>query len=105
MTPKQKLRWAIVDRALQYEDKPGCSGDDVDELYDQLEDAGGLQDAVQEIRCGGIDTGLSCESSRHYESTAVAMKVPDGSWVGWTYWYGGGKHSEPEAIDWMNSRL
>jgi len=39
---------------------------------------------------------------RHYESKAVAMKMPDGSWIGWTYWYGGGKHGEPEAIDWMN---
>ena len=28
--------------------------------------------------------------------------MPDGSWVGWTYWYGGGKYGEPEAIDWMD---
>lgn len=34
-------------------------------------------------------------------SCATAAKMPDGSWVGWTYWYGGGKHGEPEAIDWM----
>ena len=27
--------------------------------------------------------------------------MPDGSWVGWTYWYGGGKHAEPEVMDWM----
>jgi len=22
-------------------------------------------------------------------------------WVGWTYWYGGGKHGEPESVEWM----
>jgi hypothetical protein len=25
----------------------------------------------------------------------------DGSYVGWTYWYGGGKHGEPESVPWM----
>ncbi len=25
----------------------------------------------------------------------------DGSWVGWTYWYGGGKHGEPGSIPWI----
>jgi hypothetical protein len=25
----------------------------------------------------------------------------DGSWVGWTYWYGGGKHGEPGSIKWV----
>ena len=49
-----------------------------------------------------METGLKCEWSRHYESKAVAMKFPDGSWVGWTYWYGGGKHGEPSSIEWMD---
>ena len=25
----------------------------------------------------------------------------DYKWVGWHYWYGGGKHGEPESIDWI----
>ncbi len=25
----------------------------------------------------------------------------DGSWVGWTFWYGGGKHGEPGNVPWM----
>lgn len=48
-----------------------------------------------------METGLPAPSSRHYESEAVAYQYVDGSWVGWSYWYGGGKHGEPEAIDWM----
>lgn len=27
--------------------------------------------------------------------------MTDGSWVGWVYWYGGGKHGDPEDIEWM----
>jgi hypothetical protein len=29
------------------------------------------------------------------------MQMPDGTWVGWTYWYGGGKHGEPSAMPWI----
>ncbi|WP_244097750.1 hypothetical protein [Burkholderia anthina] len=31
----------------------------------------------------------------------MAAQAPDGSWVGWNYWYGGGKHGEPEAVEWI----
>ena len=51
---------------------------------------------------GEVETDISTEWSRHYESNGVASRMPDGSWVGWTYWYGGGKHGEPGAIDWMS---
>lgn len=77
------------------------TGENIDELYAALVVEGKHWDAKNEIRNSGTETGLPCEFSRHYESEAVAAKMPDGSWVGWTYWYGGGKYSEPEAIDWM----
>ena len=38
---------------------------------------------------------------QHYESDAVAKNLPDGTWVGWTYYHGGGKHSDPGSIPWM----
>lgn len=59
-------------------------------------------DIKGDFRSGDVETGLPCEYSRHYESKAVAAQMVDGSWVGWTYWYGGGKHGEPEAIDWID---
>jgi hypothetical protein len=68
-------------------------------LYDELEDGG--YEAMYEIRGGQFETTVACEWSRHYESRSVGAALPDGSLVGWTYWYGGGKHGEPEAIDWM----
>ena len=60
-----------------------------------------IDESQQEMRGGDVETGLKCEYSRHYESRSVAKKMESGNWVGWTYWYGGGKHGEPEAIDWI----
>ncbi len=104
MTPEQKLKWAVLAKVAKWGDLPApeypCSN--ADELYDALVESGEHWDGTNEVRSAGIETGLNCASSRHYESHAVAMKMPDGSWVGWTYWHGGGKHGEPEAIDWMD---
>jgi len=98
MTPIQKIKYLIVTGA-------GCGlvypCEDIDIIYSDMEDKDELWDTLSEVRAGEVDTGLPCEYSRHYESTAVAAQLPDGSWVGWTYWYGGGKHGEPESIDWM----
>lgn len=54
----------------------------------------------------GIETNLSPKtSSRHYEIDVVASKI-DGVWVAWDFYYGGGKHGEPEAFDWIsNARI
>lgn len=103
MTPEQKIKSAILAKVAEWDGKPrgDYNKDNVDSLYQQLVDEDGHWDARSEIRSGDVETGLPCEWSRHYESKSVAAKMPDGSWVGWTYWYGGGKHGEPEAIDWM----
>ena len=103
MTPEQKIKWAILAKNASwgYGVQPSFPCENVDELYDQLVNEGGHWDAKNEIREGEEVTSISCPFSRHYESKSVAMKFPDNSWVGWTYWYGGGKHGEPEAIDWM----
>ena len=38
----------------------------------------------------------------HYESKSVATQLNGPIWIGWTYWYGGGKHSNPSEIEWMD---
>lgn len=48
------------------------------------------------------ETDLPTEWDRNYESKAVAKQLDDGRWVGYTYWYGGGKHGEPAAIEWID---
>lgn len=71
------------------------------EFIEESECSDLLQDARSEFRQGEQETEIECDWSRHYESKSVAAEMDDGSWVGWTYWYGGGKHGEPEAGDWM----
>ena len=104
MTPQQKLKHAILLKAVVFENiaNPGpINAANVDQLYEDNDQDWELQDARNEIRCSGTETGLKCDWSRNYESDAVAAQMPDGSWVGWTYWYGGGKHGEPEAVEWI----
>ena len=106
MTPEQKLKHLVLLKQQSW-DKDFLQGiaitaDNVDELYETNDENWELQDARSEIRGGQCETNLRCDYSRHYESKAVAAQYIDDSWVGWTYWYGGGKHAEPEAIDWMD---
>lgn len=104
MTPSQKLKHLILIRHDAMESDfvlPEVTAENVDALYDAADKDGcGLQDAREEVRGGEVVTDLRTPSSRHYEAKPVAANV-NGSWIGWTYWYGGGKHAEPEAVDWI----
>ena len=103
LTPEQKVKHLILNVIAQWANQPApeATPDNIDILFADDANADAIQDAKSEIRQGEVETGLPCEYSRHYESKSVAAKASDGSWVGWTYWYGGGKHGEPEAIDWI----
>lgn len=105
MTPSQKLKHMILNRRAEWEGAPPveATAETIDELYEQAEsnDDGSLQDARNDVRCGQVETEVESPWSRHYEAKSVAAQAPDGSWIGWTYWYGGGKHGEPEAVDWI----
>lgn len=105
MTAVQLIKEAILLAAVRMgdiEDMEPITAENVDDIYEREDDKFGLQDARNEIRTSGEDTGLVCSYSRHYESDAVAMEMSDGRWVGWTYFYGGGKHGEPGEMDWMD---
>ena len=104
MNAEQYLKAAIIAKMGELNDywpSQPVTPENVDEMYEEADQDWATQDAKSETRGGEVETGIKCEYSRHYESKAVAMKMPDGQWVGWTYWYGGGKHGEPEAIDWI----
>lgn len=103
MTPEQTIKAAILTRAAAEGLKLSreVTAETVAELFDENNQEWELQDYISEMRSGEVETGLKCDWSRHYESKAVAAQMPDGRWVGWTYWYGGGKHGEPEAMPWM----
>ena len=107
MTPEQKIKREILiqarasgDEDLQFDGD--VTVENVESLYDSVLIANDAHwDFESEMRSGAVETGLPSRSNRHYEAKEVAAKLSDGSWVGWTYWYGGGKHGEPEGIDWM----
>ena len=67
---------------------------------------GYCSDVKYELRQGEIKTNIGGEYSRHYESKSVAMHLKDfdgfTGYIGWTYWYGGGKHGYPSEIDWIS---
>lgn len=102
MKAETKLKYAILELAAIWDDKTISTTLTEDEVEDLWDEADCLQDATNEIRCSGIITGLDCDYSRHYESEAVAVKCPNGDWVGFTHWYGGGKWGDPDSIDWMD---
>lgn len=62
-----------------------------------------IRDAQYEFRHSGEETKIPVrEHSRYYENEEVGRKLDDGTWVGWAYWHGGGKHGDPDGIDWMS---
>lgn len=102
MTPTEKLMQKVIHAATgEIVHDPA----EVRMRYQQMEEdpdtADARYDAEVGIRGCGQPTGLPCDYSRHYESKSVAAEMLDGSWVGWTYWYGGGKHGDPGGISWM----
>ncbi len=106
MTPMQKIKHMILIDAVEYDGEQSAidkmralTGDEIDSLYEEEEND--LCDVVSEFREGQVETGIECEWSRNHESKSVAAEYLDGSWIGWTYWYGGGKHAQPETINWM----
>jgi hypothetical protein len=113
MTAYQKVKWLVILCAHEWAKvtPPEITSQNIDELYEQFAEgscavSGQMQDSRNEIRASGTRTGLVTpydRAMRNYEYEEVATQAPDGSWVGWTYWYGGGKHSEPTAIPWMET--
>jgi hypothetical protein len=109
LTAPQKAMYLVLVRLSQFrktEVPELADGAAIAELYatEYANDDGYFQDARNETRNGievpEITKGSPC--SRNYEFDANVGKLPDGSYVGWWFAYGGGKHSEPDyAIDWV----
>lgn len=105
LSPKEKVKWLICDAVCKYKEQERLPYPcDVNALWSTLQEQceDDLLNAKEDLRGGGECTGLDSPSSRYYEGTEVAAQLPDGSWVGWTFWHGGGKHGAPWEIEWMS---
>lgn len=107
LTAEQKLKFLILVRGAELSGRtpPGfaeITGTHIDADFETFSNEDEHWDAESEVRGGEVETDIQADWSRHYESKSVAAKLPDGSWVGWTYWYGGGKHGEPESVEWIS---
>ena len=80
---------------------PYNGGELTEEVREEFSDA--ISEETENFRCSGEDTDFpNREFSRHYDCEEVATVLDNGIAVAWTYWFGGGKHGEPSAIDWMD---
>lgn len=107
MTPEQRIKRHILKEAIEDNDDLNWDGEltaeNVDEAWQTvLSDNEAHWDYVSEFRGSGECTELPSQWSRYYEAKEKARQLSDGTWVGWTYWYGGGKFGDPESIDWMS---
>jgi len=106
LTAPQKLKQWIIAKTFP-KLRVLATPEEIDEIWeaDTLGDEDDVQEALRqkmdELRSGEHNTELPADYNRHYESRAVASEMLDGTYVGWTYWYGGGKHGEPEAMEWV----
>lgn len=108
LTAVQKLKHLILLKMYELDDKDtgndfdDLTGEKIDNMYDESDGTNSRYDAMSEIREGTVKTSIPCPISRHYETDSVGMEYIDGTWIGWTYYYGGGKHGCPEDIEWID---
>ncbi len=100
MKPEFKIKKTILLEVI----KNGDLKTDVDltseeRINEEYYDLGSRQDYEQDFREGEEETNIPAGFSRYCELKSVAAQMFDGSWVGWTYEYGGGKHFEARN-DW-----
>jgi hypothetical protein len=110
MTPEQRIKREILVRAEERQKKwgesvtlPDLTDENIDAVYDELRDewCDTVSDEEMDFRGDGVVTDITPKPSWYFAAESHAIKLQDGGWVGWTFYYGGGKHDEPDAVDWM----
>jgi len=108
MNAVQKLKqWILASYVAGGDNYAGIEkvpelAEEVEEVYGRFLEAKDHWDFLSYCRFGDCKTDIATRYSLNYESRSVAAQMLDGSWVGWTFWYGGGKHGDPESIDWVS---
>ncbi len=101
ITSANKIKKTIMLGIDGLYDKKMDTNEQIEQIWTDPTNLNILAEAAEEFRGSGLDTKLSCADSNNYDSRAVAAEMFDGTWVGWTFWFGGGKHGEPSMIPWL----
>ena len=73
------------------------------DIPEDITDSSFYLEAMYNIRHEGnevIINGKEIPSCRHFVCVFHFLEI-DGKTVAYAYWYGGGKHGEPESMDWI----
>lgn len=106
LTPTQLIKKAIVQRINErnYDDfrQPVETAEQIEAAFDLAVENDLHWDWENEVRESGIETELSADAfwSRHYEVEIRALLI-DNQYVAYPFYYAGGKHGQPESVDWM----
>ncbi len=75
----------------------------IESVWEFFNETAETQDVKEAFRRGEKNTFIATQYSDHFDCRSVAAQMPDGTWVGWNYWYGGRNGAKPEAIEWMEN--
>lgn len=92
--------------SLNLEDVNNFDEDKVIEFYEEVEYEKWedyIRDIVSDFRESGEEIDNKVEQDRYYCYQDVAKKITGSEdlYLGWTYYFGGGKHAQPDQVEWM----
>lgn len=62
-----------------------------------------VREVINEFRESGEEIDNKVQQGRYYCYQDVAKKITGSNdlYLAWTYYFGGGKHAQPETVEWM----
>lgn len=111
----EKAREAIDTFRLEFleanlEDVEKFDEDKCNELYKStiyyswIGDIDIVREVVNELRYGEFNLSDEVDEDRYYSNREVGSSITglEDTYLAWTYYFGGGKWGEPEAVEWMD---
>lgn len=97
---REKYKTLNVEKVYDFDEK------ELEEFYEEIK-YGEWEDYVRDVVSGFRYSGENIDDKvyedRYYCYRDVATKITglDDLYLGWTYYFGGGKHAQPQEVEWM----
>lgn len=111
---EERVKEALDEFKQQFQDAKIADVDEFDEelcyqlykstrYYSWIGDMDIVREVINEFRESGEEIDDKVEQDRYYCYQDVSRKITglDDLYLGWTYYFGGGKYGEPEEVEWM----